>query len=191
MSSARKDVIGGINAFLDEQSKDEKPVNITLVQFDDKYQVDYKNINVKLADRLNTKTYVPRGSTALYDAIGRSVNDLGAQLSKMNEEDRPQRVVVVIYTDGEENASREYTLEQVKSMITHQQDVYNWQILFLGAGLDKEVGLSMGIRSSFSVSVKDGACNIKAASRAVTAYSSGKTSTLCYSVPESKNDATV
>ena len=75
----------------------------------------------------------PRGWTALLDALGRAIVETGERLEKMREEDRPGLVVCVIVTDGHENSSREFTLEQIKSMIEHQHDVYKWQFNFLGA----------------------------------------------------------
>jgi hypothetical protein len=79
---------------------------------------------------------VPRGMTALLDAVGRAVNETGERLAKMPEQDRPSLVIFVVMTDGEENSSKEFTKAQIKEMIEHQQNVYHWQFTFLGANQD-------------------------------------------------------
>ena len=86
--------------------------------------------------RYHPISLVPRGSTALLDAVGRAINETGERLAKMNEEDRPGLVVFVVMTDGEENSSQEFSKDQIKQMITHQQDTYGWHFTFLGANQD-------------------------------------------------------
>lgn len=97
-------------------------------------------------------TLVPRGNTALLDAVGGDVASLGERLSKMPEENRPGLVIFMIVTDGEENASKEYTIDQVREMIQHQQEVYGWDFMFLGAEEAAWAGRDMGIMnvSSFT-----------------------------------------
>jgi len=82
------------------------------------------------------KTYAPDGSTALLDAIGRTIDETGARLAAMSEADRPGKVIIAILTDGEENSSGTFTWAQISDMIRHQQDVYKWEFLFLGANQD-------------------------------------------------------
>lgn len=130
------DTIGGFNAFLETQSAAPGRATMTLVKFDHEYIVacDCAPLNVVMPlDRLN---FVPRGSTALLDAIGRAINDTGAALAAMPEAKRPARVVFVIVTDGLENASREFKRERIRSMIEHQTKQYAWEFVYLGANQD-------------------------------------------------------
>ncbi|MDF1789861.1 MAG: hypothetical protein P1U82_28640, partial [Verrucomicrobiales bacterium] len=85
---------------------------------------------------LDATTYVPRGSTALLDAIGRTIIELGKKLAATPEEQRPGQVIVAIFTDGFENASREFDVHKINDLITQQRNDYNWQFLFLAANED-------------------------------------------------------
>jgi hypothetical protein len=92
---------------------------------------------------------VPRGSTALLDAVGRAINETGERLAKMPEAERPGLVVFVVMTDGPENSSREFTKSHIKQMIEHQQSVYKWQFTFLGANQDAFAeGGAMGVAAA-------------------------------------------
>jgi Mg-chelatase subunit ChlD len=130
MEAIRSDAEGGVNTFITEQAKQPGECRITLVQFDTEYE--FLQCGVKAAECPPYKL-VPRGSTALLDAVGRAINETGARLAAPPETERPGLVVFVITTDGEENSSKEFTREQVKKMIAHQQDVYKWQFTFLAA----------------------------------------------------------
>ncbi len=112
---------------------------------------------------LDATTYRPRGNTALLDAVGRTVNDLGERLAKMEESERPSKVVVVIQTDGEENASTEFkTRKTIFDMITHQQSKYAWEFIFLGANQDAIcVGGALGVPMLSSMSYTSSASNVK------------------------------
>lgn len=137
MSGRVDDVIGGFNTFLEEQKKLPGRALLTLVQFDDQYELHCSGAPIRSVAPLTTSTYVPRGSTALNDAVGRTINNLGARLAAMREDARPGRVIVVIITDGQENASKEFTRrEQIREMIEHQRSKYSWEFVFLGAGVD-------------------------------------------------------
>lgn len=119
-----------INKFLHDQKNGPGEARLTMVEFDGDYNVVHKNINIKEA---RDYTLVPGGCTALLDAIGKAVSEAGAALAAMKEEDRPANVVAAVITDGFENASKEYKLEDVKEMIKHQTEVYNWHFVWLGA----------------------------------------------------------
>jgi len=136
MESIAEDTIGGVNAFLAAQRALPDPCTVTLVQFDHEYDVVYHAVPVGRVAPLTSQTYVPRGSTALLDAIGRTIDALGTRLANMQRGDRPARVMVVIVTDGQENASHVVTRQQVFDKITHQRDVYKWEFVFLGANQD-------------------------------------------------------
>lgn len=158
MSGLESDTIGGFNAFIEQQKKIEEETKVTTVLFDDKYELLWNGVDaneVKLTDR----DYYVRGSTALLDAVGKAILDVGIRLSNTNEEERPDHVLFVITTDGYENASREFTYKKVKDLINHQKEKYNWEFIFMGANIDaaKEAE-SLGIDSddafSFDASSK-------------------------------------
>jgi hypothetical protein len=107
--------------------------------------------------KLTEKEYYVRGCTALLDAVGKTILDVGHRLSRTSEDERPGKVIFVITTDGLENASREFTYEKVKGLIKHQQEKYNWEFIFLGANIDvaKEadsIGISMDNAYDFEAS---------------------------------------
>lgn len=148
MHSIVDDAIGGFNAFLEDQKKVDGEATLTFVQFDNEYEVVHENKPLNDVPNLDLNTYVPRGSTALLDAIGRTIDTVGKRLSNTPEDKRPNKVIVSILTDGEENASREYTLSKIKEMITHQKEKYNWEFIFLAANQDAfSEGFKLGIDS--------------------------------------------
>ena len=136
MNCVKDATIEALNGFVESQKKGAGSANISLYQFDDVYEVVYENKPVADAPALTGETYQPRGSTALLDAIGRTIVATGAKLFAMAESDRPGTVIVVIQTDGQENASKEYTSAKVNELIAHQRDVYKWEFVFLGANQD-------------------------------------------------------
>jgi hypothetical protein len=133
MEAVREDAEGGVNAFLREQAQQPGEALLTLVQFDTHYEFVHQGVPVKDAPGYKL---VPRGCTALLDAVGRAINETGDRLAKTAETDRPGLVVFVIVTDGHENASREFSKAKVKEMIDRQQSQYHWQFTFLGANQD-------------------------------------------------------
>lgn len=133
MSSVRSDTIGGINTFFAEQRKLTDKCTFTLHQFDDKHEYVYQLTPMSAVADLTPSTFVPRGATALLDAIGLEINATGQQLGAMPEPERPAKVLFVIMTDGEENASKEFTNAKIAEMITAQRDIYKWQFVFMGA----------------------------------------------------------
>lgn len=147
MSSIKKDAIGGFNTFLEAQQNESGEAVMTVVQFDNEYLVTVDGVKIQDVEPLNNETFVPRGGTALLDAIGRTISTVGKRLSNTTEEDRPAKVIVVILTDGEENQSREFKKEQINSMITHQTNSYQWEFIFLSAGMD-----AVGTAASYGIS---------------------------------------
>jgi len=143
MQSIRTDAEGGINSFIEQQKLEPGEALLTLVQFDTEYEFVHSGTLIK---QVSAFALVPRGSTALLDAVGRAINETGARLAAMSEADRPALVVFVIVTDGQENSSREFTRDKIREMIEHQQSVYKWQFTFLAANQDAFAeGASMGI----------------------------------------------
>lgn len=135
MSSVVADTIGGFNTFLKGQQDAPGEATITLRQFDDQHEVLY-TLPVKTAPPLTAITFQPRGSTALLDAIGMAIEQTGTRLKALPESERPERVIMAIITDGEENASRLFTRAKVFAMIGHQRAAYNWLFTFIGANQD-------------------------------------------------------
>jgi uncharacterized protein YegL len=133
MYTCRDEAQGGINAFIEDQKKLKGKANFTLVQFDSEYEFVHEGVDIQDVPEF---TLHPRNSTALLDAVGRAISETGERLDKMDEKDKPGLVVFVITTDGDENSSTEYNSTQIKDMVTEQQDKYNWQFTFLGAGID-------------------------------------------------------
>jgi hypothetical protein len=146
MESVRSDTIGGFNHFLETQQKADGEAVLSLVQFDDQYEIVYLDKNIKSADKLSDATFQPRGMTALYDAIGRTINSVGQRLAALPETERPDKVLFVIMTDGFENSSREFQAAKIGEMINHQRDNYKWEFMFIGANQDavlsaQEIGI--------------------------------------------------
>jgi hypothetical protein len=136
MEAIASDAIGGFNAFLGEQKKDTAEARLTLVLFDHEYEVICQSVDVQKVAPLSSETYIPRGTTALLDAIGRTMDDLGARLAKISENERPAKIIIAILTDGMENSSHDYSKEKISQMIEHQRTKYNWEFIFLAANQD-------------------------------------------------------
>ncbi|BDV31269.1 vWA domain-containing protein [Microbacterium terricola] len=154
MSLVRDDMIGGIEQLIATQAGQPGMLTIDVVTFDTEIEVthrfaDPKSIKVEL---------VPRGGTALYDAVGWSFNGFGQALAELPEHARPGLVLVTIVTDGEENSSREYTAEMVTTMIEHQREVFDWDVSFLGANQDAvEAARKIGIQAEDAIDYDLGA----------------------------------
>ena len=151
MGHLTDDTIGGYNSMLEQQKNDPGETKITTVLFNDNYNMLHNCVDVNEVSPMTKFDYVAYGTTALLDAVGMTIDLVGKRLARTPEEERPEKVIFVITTDGAENASREYTKSKVKEMITHQQDVYSWTFMFLGANIDA-VGEaeSLGIDSHFA-----------------------------------------
>ena len=153
MDSVRDDTRGGFNQFLKDQKAVPGEATFTLVQFDDQYQIDYNAVKIQDVKELTHETYVPRGYTALLDAIGKTIVTLGERLKNLKEEERPEKIIFLIQTDGFENKSTEYTFPKIAEMIKHQTDVYKWEFVFLGADQNAiESAATMGISGTKAMS---------------------------------------
>ena len=143
------DTIGGFNSMIENQKKEDGEAYVTTVLFDDKYELLHDHIDIQEITPITSKEYFARGCTALLDAVGKTINAIGNRLSDTPEEERPEKVIFVITTDGMENASREFTKKSVKEMIEHQQSKYSWTFVFLGANMDAvDEAASLGINAS-------------------------------------------
>ncbi len=144
METIKEDTEGGFNTFIKEQRKVKgQKTLVTLTQFDTTYELVYSNVP---ASEVPDLELVPRGGTALYDAIGRTITQVGADLAKLSEDERPGSVTLLILTDGGENSSREFHGHVIKQMIEDQQSKYEWRFIFMGSNQDAVlVGRGLGI----------------------------------------------
>ena len=169
MQSISDATVSGFNEFLLEQRGAEGKAFVTLVQFDDNYQIDYKNVPVEaVSDLINGETFVPRGMTAMLDAIGKTINEV--------KTDRD--VVCVIITDGHENASREYSRDLIFKLI-EKKTKKGWKFLFLGANQDAikaggELGINAGNAMNYSATVLGATTAFSSVSRNTRDYRSAK-----------------
>ena len=152
MSGLEKDTIGGYNSFLEKQKKETGDAVVTTVLFDDKYDMVHDRVDIKKVKALTNKEYYARGMTALLDAIGRTINYIDARHKNALESEVPLKTIVVITTDGYENASHEFDSSKVKAMIENQKKELGWEFLFLGANIDAvETAKDFGITKEFAV----------------------------------------
>lgn len=153
MGGLESDTIGGYNSMLSKQKKEKTgKVSVTTVLFDDQYELLYNQVPIEKVSPMTEEEYYVRGSTALLDAIGKTVMQVKANQDKKEIKDK---VLFVIITDGMENASREYRVEQVKKLIEERKEKDNWEFLFLGANIDAiGAAQNIGIDSSRAVRFK-------------------------------------
>lgn len=143
MAQKLSDTIGGLNKFVDDQKKVPGLATLTLAQFDTVYELVHDRLDIQKVPHIDL---VPRGGTALYDAVGGTIVTTGEALKAMPESERPERVIFVIITDGLENSSREYSSQRIKEMIELQTNVYKWDFVYLGANQNAILeGEKMGI----------------------------------------------
>lgn len=155
MAGRESDVIGGFNKFIKDQKDCPGEASMVLAQFDHEYGPISEWDNIKDVPELDKNSYTPRGMTALLDAVGRTISIQGEFLSNIPEDGRPDKVIVLIMTDGLENDSKEYTKQKVKEMITHQQKNYQWKFVFLGANQDSFAEAhAMGIPQAMTANYK-------------------------------------
>lgn len=136
MGGMEADTIGGYNSLLSKQKAVTGDAVITTVLFDQSIHLLHDRINLQAVSTLGDHDYQVGGSTALLDAVGLTIDKIGNAIKHTNDAYRPEKVMVVIITDGEENASRLYSAERVKSMISRQMNKYGWEFIFLGANID-------------------------------------------------------
>ncbi len=184
MTGLESDTIGGFNSMLKKQKEEEGECIITTVLFDHEVELLHDRIDIRAVRPLTKQDYTVRGSTALLDAIGKTIHKIGNAEKNTAEEYRAEKVMVVIITDGEENSSRFYSLREVKHMIERQKERYGWEFIFLGANIDAvETATRFGIDRDMAVDYvpdKEGVeLNFRMMSEAVASYRA------CGSVPQS------
>ena len=136
MAGLEGDTIGGFNAMIEKQKAEAGQAIISTVLFDNDSEVIHDRVALNAVPKLTEKEYYVRGCTALLDAVGGAIHHIGNVHKYAREEDRPEKTLFVITTDGMENASRRYSYDKVKAMIQRQKDKYGWEFLFLGANID-------------------------------------------------------
>ena len=136
MAGLEEDTIGGYNGMLRKQREAEGEVLVSTVLFDNQSEVLYDRVPLEKMPEMTDKEYYVQGCTALLDAIGGAIHHIGNVHKYARDEDRPEKTIFVITTDGMENASHSYTYDRVKQMVERQKEKYGWEFLFLGANID-------------------------------------------------------
>ena len=155
MCGLETETIGGYNGLIEKQRHVEGSAIVNTVLFDGEMNVIHNRVPLEKVKPLTEKEYYARGCTALLDAVGRSVKHIRKVQKNLPEEEKPEHTIVVITTDGYENASREYDLEKVKRLIQKQQKKHNWEFMFLGANIDAVAAAGrIGISASRAVRYK-------------------------------------
>ena len=179
MAGLEADTIGGFNAMLMKQQKAEGEAFVTTVLFNHLYELIHDRINVRGISPITKKDYEVGGTTALLDAIGFTIQKMINVQNRTSEDERAEKVLFVITTDGMENASREYTTDKIRKMIQHQKEKYGWEFIFLGANIDAiSTAAQFGINKDFAVDYHADdigtQLNYEAVNEAVTNLRSGK-----------------
>jgi hypothetical protein len=149
MDAVRDDAIGGFNAFIDQQRAAPGRATLTLVEFDHEYTTVCRAQPIADVPRMDRDRFIPRGQTALYDAVGRSVAETAEHLASLPEDEKPARVIVAVLTDGQENASKEYSYERVRAILGEKATAAGWHVLFLASDLNvAATAVRMGVPES-------------------------------------------
>lgn len=152
MGGLEADTIGGFNSMIDKQKKEDGEAYISTVLFDDRTDVLYDRVPVSKVEPMNDKQYFVRGCTALLDALGGAIHHIGNVHKYAREEDKPEKTLFIITTDGMENASHQYSYDKVKKMVERQKKKYGWEFLFLGANIDAiDVAGKFGIAANRAI----------------------------------------
>ena len=175
MAGLEKDTIGGFNAMLEKQKREPGKALVSTVLFDNTADVIHDRLPLHRVPRLTDREYYVRGCTALLDAVGGAIRHISTIHKYAREEDRPEKTIFVITTDGLENASRRYDYEAVKQMIQRQKEQYGWEFLFLGANIDAareaaRFGIGEDRAANFHCDSKGTALNYEVISETVCSF---------------------
>lgn len=182
MSGLEADTIGGFNSLIQKQKKEEGDALISVVLFDDQAEVLYDRVPLNRIEPMNDKQYFVRGCTALLDTLGGAIHHIGNVHKYAREDDRPEKTIFIITTDGMENSSHRYSYDKVKRMVERQREKYGWEFLFLGANMDAiSVAARFGVQSNRAVNYhcdSEGThLNYKVLSKAVSRVRASKDTT--------------
>ena len=145
MSSVIDDAIGGFNEFLKNQKKLDGEATMTVALFDDRYELLYNNVDLQKVKKITRAEWSPRGMTALYDAIGKTINNVDSEIKKVKKSKRPDKIMVIIATDGYENYSKEYSHSDIKNLIK-KKEKEDWIFTYIAADQDAfQIGTSFGV----------------------------------------------
>lgn len=187
MQSVKTDAEGALRAYIEEQRKLPGRCTIRVSDFDQEYRTVYASTPIADAPEYEL---MPRGMTALLDGIGRLVTEFGEELAALPEDERPGTVVVVIQTDGLENASKEWTRERVFGVVTQQREAYGWDFLFLGAGQDAiATGASLGVPAASSITYSGTGDGTYAVASAASGYTTRRRTTGTRGFTEDERDS--
>lgn len=175
MSGLESDTIGGYNAMLKKQQDVEGECRITTVLFDNNYEILHDRIDIRAVRPITEKEYFVGGTTALIDAMGRTIHKIINVQRNTDEAYRAEKVMFVIITDGYENASREYTADKVRALIRQQTDKYGWEFIFLGANIDavetaRHYGISPDRAQNYHADSDGIELNFRVMGEAITKY---------------------
>ena len=172
MAGLESDTIGGFNSLIAKQKKEEGQALVSTVLFDDRSDVLHDRVPLDKIAPMTDDDYFVRGCTALLDAVGGAIHHIGNVHKYARPEDRPEKTMVIITTDGMENASKRYTYEKVKTMIERQKEKYGWEFIFLGANIDAvevagRFGISEDRAANYHCDEKGTALNYEVLSEAI------------------------
>lgn len=155
MAGLESDTIGGFNAMIEKQKKEEGEAYVSTVLFDNVAEVFHDRVKLTEIGKMTDRDYTVRGCTALIDAIGGAIHHIGNIHKYARPEDVPEHTMFIITTDGMENASHNYTGDEVKRMIERQKEKYGWEFLFIGANIDAvETAAQFGIGRNRAVNYR-------------------------------------
>ena len=136
MAGLEDDTVGGFNAMIEKQKNEQGEALVSTVLFDNQCEVIHDRVDIQKIEPMTRAQYYVRGCTALLDAVGSAIHHIGNVHKYARQEDRPEKTLFVITTDGMENASRRYSYEKIKAMIQRQKEKHGWEFIFLGANID-------------------------------------------------------
>lgn len=173
MAGLETETINGFNSMIDRLKDEERETRVTTILFDNEYEVLHDGIDIFDVKTLSAEEYYVRGMTALLDAVGQSIQNMIRIKKRIDPKKKKEKVIVVITTDGYENASKIYSVDEIKGMIEHQQSKYGWEFMFLGANIDsvsegKKMGIPMDRSSNFRYDEKGVVSSYLAMSRFIS-----------------------
>jgi uncharacterized protein YegL len=147
MRGLEADTVGGFNSLIDKQKQASGEALVSLVLFDDQFEVVHHRRLIASLEPLTKETYYVRGSTALVDAIGRGIEKIKHVHRQLGKDNTPEKTMFIITTDGQENASKQFDSPQLRKLISEQQEKFGWEFLFLGANINAfETAVDLGIQ---------------------------------------------
>ena len=175
MAGLESDTIGGFNSMLEKQKKEEGEAYISTILFNNHSHVLHDRVEIEKIKPMDENQYYVGGGTALLDALGYAIHHIGNVHRYAREEDRPEKTMFIIMTDGEENASGRYTYDDVKRMVERQKKEYDWEFLFLGANIDaikaaSRFGIGANRAVNFECDSKGTQLNYETVSKVVSGY---------------------